>query len=134
MRKKILIIEDTPETIELLRRIVEKGGYEALIAKDGNKGLDYCFKYKPDLVLLDRLLPYVNGLQICRELKNYKDTKDIPIIFVSVLNSEKDIVEGLKAGADDYVGKPFSPDELLARIEAVLRRYEKQENEKEKIK
>lgn len=134
MKKKILIVEDTPETIELLRRIVEKGGYEPLIAKDGDKGLDYCFRYKPDLILLDRLLPYVNGLQICRELRNRSDTEDIPIIFVSVLNSEKDIIEGLKAGADDYVGKPFSPDELLARIEAVLRRYEKQETRKEKTR
>jgi len=125
MKKKILIVEDSPETIELLRRIVEKEGYESLLAKDGEKGLDCCLKYRPDLVLLDRLLPYINGLQICRELKKSEETSLIPVIFVSVLDSEKDIVEGLKAGADDYVTKPFSPDELLARIEAVLRRCEK---------
>ncbi|MCK4805453.1 MAG: response regulator [Spirochaetes bacterium] len=125
MEKTVLIVEDSPETLELLRRVVEKGGYKTVLANDGEKGLNYARRYMPDLIVLDRLLPRMNGLQVCKKLKNEPDTEDIPIIFLSVLDGEKDIIGGLKAGADDYMKKPFSPDELLARIERVLYRYKK---------
>ncbi|UCB45538.1 MAG: response regulator [Spirochaetota bacterium] len=123
MTKTILIVEDTPETLELLRRIIEKEGYKTVLANDGVKGFQYALKYNPDLIILDRLLPKIPGLQVCMRLRQDEATKNTPIIFLSVLDSEKDIVDGLKAGGDDYVTKPFSPDELLARIERVLFRY-----------
>jgi len=125
MQETILIVEDTPETLELLRRIIEKEGYSTVLANDGEKGLNYAQKYKPDLILLDRLLPKMNGLQICKKLREMREMDGTPVIFLTVLDSEKDIVDGLKSGADDYITKPFSPDELLARVERVLFRYKK---------
>jgi len=125
MDNTILIVEDTPETLELLKRIVEKGGFSTILANDGEKGLDYARRFKPNLVILDRLLPGMNGLQICREIRRNGTLQDTAVIFLSVLDSEKDIVEGLRAGADDYLTKPFSPDELMARIGRVLSRYAK---------
>lgn len=130
MPETILIVEDTPETLELLRRIIEKEGYKTVLANDGDKGLNYAQKYKPDLILLDRLLPKMNGLQICKKLREMKKMDGTPIIFLTVLDSEKDIVDGLKSGADDYITKPFSPDELLARVERVLIRYKKVRSKK----
>ncbi len=123
MNETILIVEDSLETLELLRRVIEKQGYKAVLAGDGEKGLSYARRFSPDLIILDRLLPKMNGLQVCNTLKSDQSTENIPIIFLSVLDSEKDIVEGLKSGADDYIRKPFSPDELVARIERVLYRY-----------
>ena len=124
-KETILIVEDTPETLELLRRIIEKDGYTTVLANDGEKGLQYALRDNPDLILLDRLLPKLPGMQVCRRLRESEVMENTPIIFLSVLDSEKDIVEGLKAGADDYITKPFSPDELLARIERVLFRYKR---------
>jgi len=129
IKDTILIVEDTPETLELLRRVIEKGGYRTILANDGEKGLQYALKYKPDLIILDRLLPKLPGLQVCEKLRQTESMHNTPIIFLSVLDSEKDIIDGLKSGGDDYVTKPFSPDELLARIERVLFRY-KRHNEK----
>jgi len=123
--KNILIVEDTPETLELLRRIIDKAGYKTILAIDGEKGLDCAQRFKPRLVLLDWLLPKMNGLQVCSKLKSARETEDIPVIFLSVLDSEKDVVDALRCGADDYMKKPFSPDELVARIERVLSRYRK---------
>lgn len=125
MEETILIVEDSPETLGLLRRIIEKSGYKTVLANDGEKGLSYAQRYKPDLILLDPLLPKMNGLHICKKLKSIEETEAIPIIFLTVLDSERDIIDGLKAGADDYIKKPFSPDELLARIERALFRYKK---------
>ncbi len=121
MNETIFIAEDSLETLELLR--LEKQGYMAILAGDGEKGLSYARRFSPDLIILDRPLPKMNGLQVCETLKSDTGTEDIPIIFLSVLDSEKDIVEELKSGADDYIRKPFSPDELIARIETVLHRY-----------
>ncbi len=123
MDKIVLIIEDSPDTLELLRRVVENSGFKSLVASDGEKGYRYAIEHKPDFIILDRLLPFMDGLTICKKLKNNPETEDIPIMFLSILDSEKDIVEGLKAGADDYMRKPFSPDELVARIERILERY-----------
>jgi len=123
MEKTILIIEENPETLELLRRFLDKEGYKTIIATDGEKGLEYAQRLLPDLVLMERLLTKLNGLQVCKKLKEQGETKNIPVIFLSILDSENDIIESLKAGADDYIKKPFSPDELLARIERVIFRY-----------
>ncbi len=120
MPEQILIAEDHPETLEMLRRIVEKEGYQTILANDGEKALEYALRERPRLVLMERLLPKINGLQVCRRLK---EEIAVPVIFLSVLDSEADIVDGLRAGADDYLTKPFSPDELTARIERILARY-----------
>lgn len=128
MEETILIVEDSPETLELLRRVIEKDGYKTILANDGEKGLNYALHYMPDLIILDRLLPKMHGLQICKKLKEMDETKEIPIIFLTILDSERDIIDGLKAGADDYIKKPFSPDELLSRIERVLYRYKRFSN------
>jgi len=125
IKDTILIVEDMPETLELLRRVIEKKGYRTILANDGEKGLQYALKYKPDLIILDRLLPKIPGLQLCKKLRQTDAMDNTPIIFLSVLDSEKDIIDGLKSGGDDYVTKPFSPDELLARIERVLFRYKR---------
>ena len=131
MKKTILIVEDSPETLELLRRVVENRGYRSIVANDGEKGYKYALEHKPDIIILDRLLPFMDGLTICKKLKEKPETKNIPIIFLSILDTEKDIIEGLKCGADDYMKKPFSTDELLARIETIINRYEQC---KEKLK
>jgi DNA-binding response OmpR family regulator len=120
MAETILIVENNPETLELLRRIMERDGYETILANDGEKGLAYAYRYKPDLIILDRLIPKLNGLQLCRKLKERDDTRHIPVVFLTILDAEQDIIEGLKAGADDYISKPFSPDELSVRVERVL--------------
>lgn len=125
MEATILIVEDHPDTLELLRRIIEKEGYKTILANDGEKGLNYARRYRPNLIILDRLLPKINGLQICRKLKEDRVTENIPIIFLTILDAEGDIIDGLKAGADDYIKKPFSPDELSARIHRVLSRYQR---------
>ncbi|MFW6138907.1 MAG: response regulator [Spirochaetota bacterium] len=132
METTILIVEKSPEILELLRRFIEKAGYNTIIATDGEKGLKYARRYLPHLVVAERLLPRMNGLQLCRKIKDSSETEHIPVIFLSILDSEKDIIEGLKAGADDYVKKPFSPDELVARIEVVLHRCRKINTKKEK--
>jgi DNA-binding response OmpR family regulator len=120
MAELILIAEDHPETLELLRRIIEKEGFSTVLANDGEKALEYALHEQPDLVLLERLLPRVNGLQVCGRIK---EEIAAPVMFLSVLDSEADIVDGLRAGADDYLTKPFSPVELTARIQRVLARY-----------
>ncbi|MFW6181236.1 MAG: response regulator transcription factor [Spirochaetota bacterium] len=120
MAELILIADDHPETLELLRRIIEKEGFQTILANDGEKALEYALRERPDLVLLERLLPRANGLQVCTRLK---EELAVPVIFLSVLDSEADIVDGLRAGADDYLTKPFSPVELTARIQRVLSRY-----------
>lgn len=120
MAETILIVEDNLETLELLRRIMERDGYETILANDGEKGLSYTSRYMPDLIILDRLMPKLNGLQVCRKLKEQKNTRHIPVVFLTILDSEQDVIDGLKAGADDYITKPFSPDELSVRVERVL--------------
>jgi DNA-binding response OmpR family regulator len=120
MAETILIVEDNLETLELLRRILERDGYETILASDGEKGLRYAKRDLPDLVILDRLMPKLDGLQVCRKLKEQDTTRHIPIVFLSILDSERDVIDGLKAGADDYITKPFSPDELSVRVERVL--------------
>jgi DNA-binding response OmpR family regulator len=122
MKGTVLVIDENTETLELLRRIIEKEGFTTVLAKDGEKGLSYAQSDLPEIIVLERLLPVVNGLQVCRRLKEREETRAIPLIFLSVLDTEQDVIEGLRAGADDYVKKPFSPDELVARIERVLER------------
>jgi len=119
---KILIIEDEPDILELVQYNLEKNGYHVYTAADGEDGVIEAKKIKPDAVILDLMLPGIDGLEVCRRLRQAEETKLVPIIMLTAKSEESDIVVGLELGADDYVTKPFSPRELLSRIRAVLRR------------
>ncbi|MEA1915125.1 MAG: response regulator [Pseudomonadota bacterium] len=121
-KKTIVVVEDEVDIREVLIYNMEREGYQVFGAADGVKGLKMIQEKNPDLVLLDLMLPGLDGLQICKQLKDSSATQQIPIVMVSARSSESDIVLGLELGADDYVTKPFSPRELLARVRAVLRR------------
>jgi len=119
---KILIVDDEKDIVELLRFNLEKNGYETLTAEDGQTALDIITKEKPDLVLLDWMLPKINGLDVCKQIKNNPSTQQIIVFMVTAKGEEFDKVLALELGADDYICKPFSIRELLARIKAHLRR------------
>jgi two-component system, OmpR family, alkaline phosphatase synthesis response regulator PhoP len=121
MNKKILIIEDEEQIIEICRDYLLADGYDVVSATDGPKGLDLARTAKPSLILLDLMLPGLDGMTICRKIREESPT---PIIILTARHSELDILKGLKTGADDYITKPFSPRELVARIQTVLRRVE----------
>jgi two-component system alkaline phosphatase synthesis response regulator PhoP len=116
---KILVVDDEPAVTDLLAYNLRKSGYEPLVAADGREALRLARHASPDLILLDLMLPELDGLDVCRELRK---TSAVPIIMITARGEEIDRVVGLELGADDYVSKPFSVRELLARIKAVLRR------------
>jgi DNA-binding response OmpR family regulator len=118
-RRRVLVVEDDPKTSEIIRLYLEGDGYQVLSAYDGAEGLKLALEEDPDLVVLDRLLPGMNGSDVCRAVRN---ESDVPIIMLTALSTEADKLEGLDIGADDYVTKPFSPRELVARVRVVLRR------------
>lgn len=122
MSQKIVVIEDEPDILEVIEYNLSREGYDVRSTRDGEEGLLLVRKETPSLVLLDLMLPGLDGLEVCRKLKEDAATRTIPIIMVTAKGEESDIVVGLGLGADDYVVKPFSPKELLARIRAVLRR------------
>ena len=120
----ILIVEDEQDIRELLAYNLEKEGYATVQAADGKEGLELARSRKPDLILLDLMLPKMDGLAVCRELERDSGTVRIPIIMLTAKSTEFDKVVGLDSGADDYIPKPFGMMELLARIKALLRRTE----------
>jgi two-component system phosphate regulon response regulator PhoB len=122
MKPSILIVEDEPPLVELIRYNLECEGFRARIAPDGEEALAMIADEAPDLVILDWMLPKMSGLDICRQIRRRRKTRDTPIIMLTARSEEADRVRGLDSGADDYVTKPFSPKELVARINAVLRR------------
>jgi len=121
-REKIAVIEDEVDILEVIEYNLAREGYRILTSRDGEVGLDLVRQKAPDLVLLDLMLPGLDGIEVCRKLKGDPLTRSIPIIMVTAKDEESDIVLGLGVGADDYVTKPFSPKELLARVRTVLRR------------
>ncbi len=123
-KKKILIVEDEPDIRELVRYNLEHAGYRVVEADDGETALRQVRGEQPALVLLDLMLPEGDGLEICRILRGERDTAALPIVMLTAKAGEVDRVLGLEFGADDYVTKPFSPRELVARVRAVLRRSE----------
>ena len=123
---KILIIEDDPDIRELLRFNLEKAGYNLFLAEDGEKALTLARQHAPDIILLDLMLPGVDGLEVCRTLKKDPELQRIPVMMVTAKGEEMDRVVGLELGADDYVVKPFSLREVVLRIRKVLDRGEKQ--------
>jgi two-component system alkaline phosphatase synthesis response regulator PhoP len=124
-KERVLIIEDEPNIIELVSYNLEKEGWLVSKAQTGEEGLEKIKEEHPDIILLDLMLPGIDGMEICRRTRQNKLTRDIPIIILTAKAEEADRVLGLESGADDYVTKPFSPRELVARIRAVLRRADK---------
>lgn len=121
-RAKILVVEDEVDILEVIEYNLSREGFRVLSSRDGDAGLRIARSDAPDLVLLDLMLPGLDGLEVCRRLKADTITCDIPIIMVTAKGEESDIVLGLGIGADDYMTKPFGPKELVARVKAVLRR------------
>ena len=123
----ILVVDDEEPILELLRFNLEKEGYQVCVAKDGQEALERVAKEQPDLLVLDVMLPGMDGLEVCRILRSNPKFQQIPIIMLTAKGEEIDTVLGLELGADDYMTKPFSPRELLARIKARLRRLNSSE-------
>jgi len=122
VRPRVLIVEDETALVELLRYNLEQTGFLVSVAYDGEEALASVQEDPPDLILLDWMLPLMSGIEVCRQLRRQIATANLPIIMLTARGEEGDRVRGLDAGADDYVAKPFSPTELIARIRAVLRR------------
>ncbi len=120
--QKLVIVEDEPDILELLCYTFQRDGFVVFAAADGLIGLDLIKRERPDLALLDLMLPTIDGLEICRNIKSDPLTQHTMVIMLTAKHEESDIVLGLGVGADDYVAKPFSPRELNARVQAVLRR------------
>ena len=121
-KASVLIVEDEPDISEVIRYNLSRAGYRVRNTLDGEEGLIMIKEEKPDVLILDWMLPSVSGLEICRALRRQKDTRDIGIIMLTARAEELDRVQGLESGADDYISKPFSPAELVARVASVLRR------------
>jgi two-component system alkaline phosphatase synthesis response regulator PhoP len=119
-----LVIEDDADIANLVKYNLEREGYRVLVAKDGQEGLDRIHASAPALVVLDLLLPKLDGLTLCRHLRDDARMKSIPVLMLTARGEEMDKLAGFEAGADDYLVKPFSPRELIARVKALLRRVE----------
>jgi two-component system phosphate regulon response regulator PhoB len=122
MRPSVLVVEDETALLTLLRYNLEKEGFAVSSAHDGEEALLQLKEAKPDAVLLDWMLPRVSGIEVCRQIRRTPAWKDLPVIMLTARGEEGDRVRGLDSGADDYVVKPFSPNELIARLRAVIRR------------
>ena len=127
--RRIAIVEDEPDIAEIVKYNLEREGFEVRHSEHGTDGLKLIKDWQPDLAILDIMLPGMDGVEICRNIRQSENIGDIPIIMLSAKDDEIDVVLGLRMGADDYVTKPFSPRELLERVKAVLRRRRAQGSE-----
>jgi two-component system alkaline phosphatase synthesis response regulator PhoP len=127
--KKILIVEDEPDIAQLVKLYLEKDGFRASIAKSGVEALLLIKSGNPDLLVLDLMLPEIDGIEVCKRLRNAPDTALLPIIMLTAKSEESDTIIGLELGADDYVTKPFSPKALVARVKALFRRLERTDDQ-----
>lgn len=134
INQRILVIEDESNIQELLKYNLEKNGYKVAVADNGIDGLEEAFGNVPDLILLDLMLPGIDGLEVCKRLRSDKRTKKVPIFMLTAKSEELDKVLGLELGADDYITKPFSIKELIARIRAAMRRISDDKTEEPVIK
>lgn len=132
-KTRLLLVEDEEDIADLIKLHAELAGYKMIAETDGLNGYRAIEREKPDLVILDIMLPGQSGLDLCRKIKNHPDLKGIPIIMISAKSEEIDVVLGLELGADDYVTKPFSPKVLFSRIKAVLRRGNEGEEKPPKL-
>lgn len=122
MQDTVLVIEDEADVVDLLRYNLDRAGFEVLVANSGDGGLDTAKKKRPDIIILDLMLPGLNGYEVCRALKADANTQNIPIVMLTAKGEADERVKGLELGAEDYVTKPFSPRELVLRVQALLRR------------
>jgi two-component system phosphate regulon response regulator PhoB len=134
MKPRVMIVEDEAPLVTLLRYNLEKEGFEVSEAGDGEEALVQIAERKPDVVLLDWMLPLVSGIEVCRQLRRAPQSRTLPIIMLTARGEESERVRGLATGADDYIVKPFSVRELLLRIRAVLRRAHRSESEAEVLR
>jgi len=134
MKETILIVEDEKDIVKMLEYNLKKEGFKTLSARDGEDALDLAVRQYPDLVILDLMLPGMDGLEVCKNLKGDIKTASIPVIMLTAKSQESDKIVGLELGADDYMTKPFSHRELIARIKAVLRRVKEKDRLPEVLK
>jgi len=120
MKRKLLLVEDEPTAIRITKYALERAGYEVLVAGNGPEGLRKAREERPDLIILDVMLPGLDGFQVCLDLRAHSQTSGIPILMLSAKAAKSDSDTGLKVGADSYLAKPAAPAELLRRIEALL--------------
>src|SRR5882672_1205416 len=125
MSTRVLVVEDDPDIAEVVARYLEKAGFQATRVSSGRDALDAVRAKAPDLIVLDVMLPHVDGLEVCRLLRANEHTATIPIIMLTARADESERIVGLEIGADDYLAKPFSPNELVARVRALLRRAQR---------
>ena len=133
-KEKILVVDDEKDIIELVSYNLVKEGFEVISATAGEKAMELAAREEPEIIILDLMLPGIDGLDVCRELKRSDLTSSIPIIMLTAKGEESDIVIGLELGADDYITKPFSPRILVARVKAILRRIESKKEEKKIVR
>lgn len=133
-KERIMIVEDEKDIVKMLDYNLKKEGYDTTSARNGEAAIELAKKEIPDLIILDLMLPGIDGLEVCKTLKNDGKTKSIPVIMLTAKAQESDKIVGLELGADDYITKPFSPRELIARIKAVLRRIKEKDALPEKLK
>ena len=120
MAKQILIVDDEPNVVVPIQFLLEQQGYDVLIAERGEDALDLIYQYKPDLVLLDIMLPGIDGYEVCEIVRLNRDYRDVKMIFLTAKGRQVDIAKGMALGADDYITKPYTNDELMTKLEAVL--------------
>jgi two-component system alkaline phosphatase synthesis response regulator PhoP len=131
--KKVLIVDDEADILEIISYNLIKEGYEILTAKNGIEALEKIGPFKPDLVILDIMMPRMNGVEVCKILRAKPEYNDTLIIFLTALNDESSQIQGLETGADDYVSKPISPKVLVSRVNAIFRRLNKEEGKTLKL-
>jgi DNA-binding response OmpR family regulator len=130
----ILVIDDEKDLIELVRYNLENDGFDVIAATDGQSGLEVVKKHRPDLVVLDLMMPGLDGLQVCQQLRADPRSASIPLIMLTAKATEADRIIGLELGADDYITKPFSPREVIARVKALLRRMNARDTQQQVIR
>src|SRR5437870_8580485 len=125
MSTRILVVEDDPDIAHLVARYLDKGGFTTELAASGRDAITAISQRRPDLLVLDLMLPHVDGLEVCRVVRANSETAALPIIMLTARAEESERITGLELGADDYLAKPFSPNELVARVRALLRRTQR---------
>ncbi len=123
----ILVVDDEQDILELLRYNLEREGYRVITVETGEAAVEKSLSGEPDLIVLDLMLPGIDGVEVCRRLRAKEELSDVPVIMLTAKSEDSDVISGLEVGADDYVTKPFSPKVLIARIRALLRRKERRE-------